>query len=142
LKNASKTIRSVFKNALSGIVYNGYPVPVYENLPVNATGNYYIELTTIQEGNEANDSKFIRSVIVNVEVYVRQNMYQNYDAVETISESVMQALLPSIGGSLVDADFQVGHIQLEGVRTLDERDTNGEYITRKILTFQQLLIQY
>ena len=142
MKNASKAIRTAFKNALAGITYNGYAVPVYENLPVNTTGNYYIELTTITEGNEANDSKFIRSVIINVEIYVRQNMYQNYDAVETISESVMMAILPGVGGSLVDPDFQIGHIQLEGARILDERDTNGEYITRKILTFNQLLIQY
>ena len=72
-------------------------------------------------------------------------MYQNYDAVEEISEDVMQRVLPFIGGggsSMSSNDFQIGHIQLESTRILDERDTNGEYITRKILTFNQLLIQY
>jgi hypothetical protein len=145
VKNASKAIRTAFKNVLSGITYGGYTIPVYENLPVNTTGDYYIELTTITDTNDANDAKFIRSVVINVEVYVRQNMYQNYDAVEEISEDVMQRVLPFIGGggsSMSSNDFQIGHIQLESTRILDERDTNGEYITRKILTFNQLLIQY
>lgn len=144
MKNASKALRTAFKNVLSGITYGSYTVPVYDNLPVNTTGDYFIELTTVTEGNEANDAKFIRSVVINVEVYVRQNMYQDYDAVEDISESIMERVLPLIGGggsSMSSNDFQIGHIQLEDARTLNERGTNGEYITRKILTFNQLLIQ-
>jgi hypothetical protein len=144
VKNANKALRTAFKNVLSGLTYNGTSIPVYENLAVNTTGDYYIEITTVTDTNTPNDHKFIRNVIINVEVYVRQNMYQDYDAVDAIAESVMERVLPLIGGgagSMSSNDFQIGHIQLESTRYLNERGANGEYVTRKVLTFNQILIQ-
>lgn len=140
MKNASKVIRSTFKNALSGITYGGASVPVYENQPVNTVGNYWIQIISISEQNDPNDQRFIRPVSIDIDIVTRQYQYQDYTAVDTIAESVMQAILPQIGGSLSSNDFQIGHIQLEASRYLDGR--NGEYyITRKILTFSQILIQ-
>ena len=140
MKSATKEIRNLFKNALSGLTFNGNPVPVYENLPVNTTGNYWIALQGITDNNNPNDSKFIRSVSIDVDILSRQFNYQDYEAVDTIAESVMNRIVPNVGGSLSGEEFQIGHIQLEAERYLDAR--SGEYyITRKILTFTQILIQ-
>jgi hypothetical protein len=67
-------------------------------------------------------------------------MYKDRDAVDSISQSMTEAVLATIPGSLTNADFYIGHIQNSNSLYLDGRD--GEtYITRKILTFTQSLIQ-
>jgi hypothetical protein len=141
VKNASKSLRRTYKAALAGIEYNGYTLPVYEPPILVTIPDYFIEISSITESNEANDTLFMRETSINVEIFTRQNQYQNYDAVDEISGMVSDRILPMIGGNLVDNDFAFGHIQLESTRYLNERDTEGEYITRKILTFTQSLIQ-
>ena len=141
MKNASKAIRRTYKAALAGITYNGNALPVYEPPTVQTVPDYFIEISSVDETNEANDRDFMRVCDVNIEVFTRQYQYQDYSAVDEIAEDVMNAILPGVGGALDDADFQFGHIQLTGTRYLNERDDNGEYITRKILTFNQTLIQ-
>ena len=141
MKNASKNIRTVYKNALAGITYNGKSVPVYEDIPVQTVPDYFIQIGSIDEGNTENDARFIREVNITIDIVVRQYRYQSRDAVDTISLSVTNAILPNVGGALTDGDFQIGHVQLRNSLYLN--GTEGEYyITRKILTFNQTLIQF
>lgn len=140
MKNASKAIRDAYYSALSGISYGGNSVPVYKILPVATLGDHYIEIADIIEVGEQNDHKFIRECVVTVEIVSTQYNYRDYGAVDTITDSVLQALLATVGGSLTNTDFQIGHIQLESSRYLSE-DEGSRYMTRKILQFSQLLIQ-
>jgi len=142
VKNASKYIRQVYKAALAGITYNTKSVPVYESVTVQTLPDYFIEIVSVDENNTLNDAKFIREVTVTVEVFTRQYQYQDNAAVDEIAEDAMNAIIPNVGGSLTNADFQIGHVQLESTRYLNERGSNGEFITRKILIFNQSLIQF
>jgi hypothetical protein len=140
VKNASKAVRDAYRVALTGLSYNGANVPVYDDAPVQTVPDYYILIGNITEANEANDHLFIRPTEIVIDVVTRQYMYKDRDAVDSISESITEAVLTTIPGDLLNADFYIGHIQNSNSLYLDGRD--GEtYITRKILTFTQSLIQ-
>jgi hypothetical protein len=141
VKNAAKAIRNAYYNALGSVTYNTVRVPVYKNVPVERLPDHYIEITSIDEVNDPNDQKFIREVNLTLEVVSTQYRYRTYDVVDEISEDVQQIILSSVGGSLTDTNFQIGHIQLDSSRYLDE-DDNERFITRKILQFNQILIQF
>lgn len=141
MKNASKAIRDAYYNALNGnITYNSNNVPVYKNVPIQTLPDHFIEITTIDEVNDPNDHKWVRECILTLEVVSTQYQYRTYDVVDEISEDVQQIILSTIGGSLTDTNFQIGHIQVESTRYLNESD-GDRYITRKILQFNQILIQ-
>ena len=140
MKNASKSLRDAYYTALQGITYNGTSVPVYKDAPVQTVPDYFITIGSITEANEANDRDFMRPTEIVIDISTRQYMYKNRDAVDAISESVTEAILDGVGGSLDSTDFEFGHIENGISLYLDNKD--GEYyITRKILTFNQTLIQ-
>lgn len=141
MKNASSEIRTLYKTLLTGLTYNGKSIPVYSNYvyQVNAP-MYYIEITNVIEENVENDSKFIREVTTEIEVVTTQYKYEDISVSETISGYVYNALIPNIGGNMPSsANFDFGHIYLENARQLFEVDEKGNYITRKLLTFRQLV---
>ena len=140
MKNVAKYLRPAYKTALTGITYNGENIPVYETNTSVTLPDYYIEILNVTDANVDNDAKFIREVNVDVEVFTKQYKYQNNNAVDEISEDATQAILSVIGGNLDTTAFQIGHINLSSSRYLYEED-NGHYITRKILSFTQLVTQ-
>jgi hypothetical protein len=141
LKNASKAIREAYYTALNGnISYGGNNVPVYKNVPVQTMPDHFIEIASIDEVNELNDHKWMRECILTLEVVSTQYQFRDYTVVDEISEDVQQIIIATIGGSLTDTNFQIGHIQVESSRYLNETDGN-RFITRKILQFNQTLIQ-
>lgn len=141
MKNASKAIVSAYYTALNGnISYGGNNVPVYRNVPIQTMPDNFIEIVDVNEVNDPNDHKWIRECILTLEVVSTQYQYQDYVVVDEISEDVQQIIISTIGGSLTDTNFQIGHIQVESSRYLNEKD-GDRYITRKILQFNQTLIQ-
>lgn len=141
MRNVSKDIREVYNNKLSNIVYNGNRVPNYITQPSGTLPDQYIELGEINTTNVLNDSKWISEVSVTIEVITAQYKYQNKDVADDIAQLILNEVIPTIGGSLINNYFWIGHVQLESTRYLDEIDGQGMYITRKILIFTQTLIE-
>jgi hypothetical protein len=140
VKNASKALRDAYYSALQAITYNGKAVPCYKGTPVQTVPDHYIVIGSITEANEASDALFIRPTEITLDIITRQYKYKNTDVADAISESITQAVLPSVGSTLANSDFQIGHIEQSNSLYLD--GTDGEYyITRKILSFTQTLIQ-
>lgn len=140
MKNANKAVRDAYAAALAGVTYNGNTVPVYKTTPVETTPDHYIVISIVDATNDANDARFIRNVSITLDIVTTTYRYRTYDVADNIGLQVMDTILPGIGGNLTDADFQFGHIQLDFDTYLE--GTRGEYyITRKILTFNQSLIQ-
>lgn len=141
MKDASNEIRTIYYNALQGIEYNSRPVPVYKDPPVSTVPDHFILIGSITETNEANDSLFIRPTEITIEISTQQYKYKNRDVCDSIAQDVMDAILNVVGGSITGLYFQIGHVELSNSLYLD--NTNKEYfITRRILTFTQTLIEY
>lgn len=141
MKDVAKQIRDVYNSKLSNIIYNGNRVPNYISQPSVTLPDMYIELGEITTTNVLNDVKWISDVSVTVEVITAQYKYQNKDTADDIAQLILDEVIPTIGGSLVNNYFWIGHVQLESTRYLDEIDGQGMYITRKILVFNQTLIE-
>lgn len=142
MKNANKAVRDAYYTALHGnLTYNGVNVPVYKESPIETTPDHFVVLGAVDATNDPNDAKFVRNVSITIDVITTTYRYRTYDVADNIGEQIMQTVLSTIGGALQNQYFQIGHIQLEFDNYLES--TRGEYfITRKILTFNQTLIQY
>lgn len=141
MKNAAKNIRQLYRNTLDTINYSGVKVPIYQSFPTGTLPNKFIEITSVDTSNVLNDNKFITEASVTIEVVTKQYKFQDKTIADEITESVLNLVVPGIGGNLTDIDFIVGHVQLESSRYLEEIDEQGMYITRKILIFTQTLIE-
>lgn len=141
MKNAAKNIRQLYANTLDTINYSGVKVPIYQSFPTGTLPNKFIEITSVDTSNVLNDNKFITEASVTIEVVTKQYKFQDKTIADEITESVLNLVVPGIGGNLTDIDFIVGHVQLESSRYLEEIDEQGMYITRKILIFTQTLIE-
>lgn len=139
--NASKYVRNAYKTALTGLTFNGNSVPILESIITVTMPPNYVEITNVTESNVDNDNKFIREVSVDIEVVTKQYKIQSNDLTDDLAELVINAIIPTIGGNMDSAAFQIGHISLESSRYLHEVDEQGNYINRKLLTFRQLVTQ-
>jgi hypothetical protein len=147
MKNAGYTIRKVYKQVLDTILYKENPIVVYENFLQNTTPETYIHILNILESPVVNDAKFMREMSVDIEIYTEQYKYQNTDKVDEIASLVLEVLIPNVSSNELDSeefinqDFQFGYVNLTNSRYLFEVGEKGTYITRKILTFNQTLIE-
>lgn len=141
MKNAAKQIRQAYNMKLENITWGGEKVPNYQSQPSVTLPKRYIELSSVDTTNVLNDNKFITEATVTVEVVTSQYKYQDRSVADEIAQSIMDVILPNIGGFLDDEYFWIGHIQLESSRYLEEIDEKGMFITRKILIFTQTLIE-
>lgn len=141
MKNVGRQIRQVYDSKLDDILWNGEPVPLYQSQSSVYLPKRYIEIQGVETTNVLNDSKFISEVSVTIEVYTSQYKYQNRDTADEIAQSIFDLVIPTIGGTLINGNFEIGHVQLESSRYLEEIDEQGNYITRKILVFTQTLIE-
>ena len=141
MKNASIIVRGYYKAALSGNVFNGQPLPIYDSYVYQVTTpNNYIEIRDVVESNVQNDAKFIIEVDVELEIVTTQYKNSSISLCESIAQKVYELILPKVGGDYIEFDdIQIGHIYLETSRNLFEVDEKGNYITRKLLTFRQLV---
>lgn len=147
MKNAGYTIRKVYKDVLETILYNENPIVVYDTFLYKTTPETYIQILNILESPVVNDAKFMREMSVDIEIYTEQYKYQNTDKVDEITQLVIDAIIPNVQSIELDSpefeslDFQFGYVNLTNSRYLFEVGEKGSYITRKILTFNQLLIE-
>ena len=140
--SVSKYVRNAYLMALDNdILYNGEYLKIYNNYPFQRIlPTNYIQIRDVFDTNVENDSKFIREVLVELEIYCQQYSVERVDSAEDIADLVLDRLMNKIGGTNISISaLDFGHVYLEDNRTLFEVDDKGYYITRKILTFRQLV---
>lgn len=135
------SIVSVYAGLLSSLAYNGVSVPVYEDDPIETVPDNYVIITQVTDSpGERNNSRWIREAVVVLDVVTRQYKLSNRTTRDTIANSILTALIPSIGVTTENTDFQITNIELESSTYLNELD-GAYHINRKILTIRNNLIQ-
>lgn len=142
MKSVSGYIRMAYKDALTdNLTYEDEPVKVYDAIPTNTTPKNYVVIRNVTDSSVNNDSKFISECSVELEIVSRQYKIQTNTPTEEILGLIYDIILINIGGDLESEHFGIGHMFVENARSLYEVDENGYYITRKIVTIRQLVVQ-
>lgn len=142
MDNPSYYVRLAYKTALTNtIFYLGNAIPCYEAIPDRTNPGSYIRIASVNDSSVNNDSKFISEMNVELEIVSRQYKFQDNKQVEDICTSILEIIIPTIGGGIAIGKFDCGHIYVEGTRTLYEVDEQGYYITRKLLSLKHLVTQ-
>jgi hypothetical protein len=142
MKSASKYLKNAYLNLLDGaITYNGSAVPVYDK-ESDPTGNdYFIVVSTINDVDLANKSAFFSETQVTIDVITRvpNTMLRVSDAVDSITEKILQLVLPSINttGLADDSDFHVKLVRKDSMNDFPLSDSGTKKIVRRIIKFSQ-----
>lgn len=125
-------IRSFYSSLLTGITYNSVSVPVYTEEPFATVPDYYIVITSVDQNPDNTDSSWASEVVVTLDVVTKQNMQNSRAAVDSISNSVLNVLLPNSFVVRADSDFQLFIINVSSPGYLHSQD-GTIHINRKIL---------
>jgi hypothetical protein len=142
MKSASKYLKNAYLNLLDGaITYNVSAVPVYDK-ESDPTGNdYFIVVSTINDVDLANKSAFFSETQVTIDVITRvpNTMLRVSDAVDSITEKILQLVLPSINttGLADDSDFHVKLVRKDSMNDFPLSDSGTKKIVRRIIKFSQ-----
>jgi hypothetical protein len=135
------SIVSVYTALLSSLTYGGVSVPVYEDDPVETVPDNYVQIIQVSDSpTERNNSRWVREVTVQLDVITRQYKVSNRTVRDSIANSILEALITSVGVNLINADFQITNIELDNSTYLNELD-GAYHINRKILSIRNHLIQ-
>ena len=142
MKDTKKILRQAIYTALSGnVTYNSVAVPVYdEKAPSTNTADNYIILSTQQETDiENNDSAWITTSGIDIEVYNKTFNSASKDTVDDIYEDILEIILPSTQtiGITVPAGFEFQNAKRETANTQSVvlSDTETVIICRFRLVF-------
>lgn len=142
MKDPGNAILSAYYNVLNGnITYNGKNVPVYKSDPIGTLPDNYIVLTNIIEGQSNNNQKFSNDMSIDIDIITTQYKTITNTIADNISNQIVNLITPTTSSfTLTDTDFQFIVVRRERATYLNELD--GDYhIIRKILTFNQILIE-
>ena len=142
MKDCSNNVRTIYVNALNGnITWNSRNVPIYGSSPFNTPPEQYAIITNITEVADNTNNSFSNIVEVTIEVYSEQNKNNNMGQVDSISNQILNILIPDTGiDGFDDADFEVFPM----ARTLSTYSPvwdGDNYLSRKILTIRNLVNQ-
>jgi hypothetical protein len=127
MKDIGSTIRTVYTSLLA-VTYNGQSVPFYSGEPYETTPENYIYINSIDQAQDNNDQRYANEVVVTLDVVTKTNMANDKTAVDSISNSVLTAVV----GQIVDTvDFQV-HIINATSNYLHQQD-GTIHINRKLI---------
>ena len=140
MKNPGRAIRDAYTAALAGLTYEGNPVQVYDNVPIETTPDRYVYVNAIDYSQTGNNQLFIHDGSVALDVVVKQYKKLDMDAVDDIAELVQNAILALPTSTVTDANYQIIAPTIESARYLQEQD-GAYHIVRKIIRFSQSLIQ-
>jgi hypothetical protein len=140
MKDIGASIRSIYSTLLAGITYGGNSVPFYDAEPLVTTPDNYIVLNAMDQSDANNDQRFVSEVIVTLDVVTKANMLNSRAAVDAISNSVLQALLPNQYIDHEDADFQIMITRARSPGYIHTQD-GTVHINRKILRIVNRLNQ-
>lgn len=133
-------IRGVYSGLLSAITYNSVSVPVYTEEPFVTCPDNYIVLLSTDQTDKSNDTRWSHEVIQTIDIVTKSNMKNNRDAVDSISYSVLDALLPDSFVERFSTDFKIHIINASSPGYIHTQD-GSIHINRKILRIVNHLIQ-
>lgn len=135
------SIMTLYGTILSGLTYNSVSVPVYLDEPVLTPPENYVQVLQVSATPlERNNTRWITEANVQLDVITRQYKQSNRTIRDAISNSILEALITSIGVELNNTDFQITNVELENSTYLHELD-GAYHINRKILQIRNHLIQ-
>ena len=140
MKNPGKAIRKVYLAALAGLTYEGNPVTVYENMPIETTPDRYVYINAIDYDQVGNNQLFIHTGSVALDVVVKQYKKIDNDTLDGIAEVVENTILALPSSTLENDDYQFLAPNIESATYLTDQD-GAYHMVRKIIRFSQSLIQ-
>ena len=146
MKDALKTLRTAYTTLLAGAIeYNGSEIPVYDQEADPSGNDFYIVLSTATDVPVENRGRFINETTLLVDVITRVNytMTKQTEIVDSITQKVLQLILPSVGSSGLasTADFQITNVKKESSEHLPILDSGTKKIVRRVTRFSQTLIE-
>ena len=142
MKDCSNNVRTIYVNALNGnITWNSRNVPIYGSSPFNTPPEQYAIITNITEVADNTNNSFSNIVEVTIEVYSEQNKNNNMGQVDSISNQILNILIPDtqIDG-FDDADFEIFPMARTS-STYSQLWDGDNYLSRKILIIRNLVNQ-
>lgn len=133
-QDPERVYRKAVYNALDGnVTYNGTVVPVYDEFASDTAPNLFIVLGNQYGDDRRNYAKFVTGSVIVIDIVHHQNRGMTKDVVDTVSNSIKNILLPSLGafGISVDAGFSVNNLYRETSSYLSEQN-NTKWVIRKI----------
>jgi hypothetical protein len=140
LKDTGATIRSIYSGLLAGITYNSVSVPVYTEEPLKTCPDNYIVLLSTDQTDLSNDTRWSHEVFQTIDIVTKANMINSRTAVDSITNSVLEALLPTSFVVREDTNFTV-HIINATVPGYIHSQDGSVHINRKIIRVLNHLIQ-
>ena len=140
MKDIGASIKTIYSTLLSGITYNSVAVPLYTEEPFETTPDNYIVLLSTDQNENNNDQRFANEVVQTIDIVTKENMRNSRTAVDAISNSVLQALLPSSFVYREDSDFEIFIISASSPGYIHTQD-GSIHINRKLLRIVNRLTQ-
>jgi site-specific recombinase len=140
VKDIGASIRSLYSSLLAGITYDGKAVPFFTEEPYVTTPGAYMVLLSVDQDSENNDRRFVNNAIVTIDIVTKGNMKNDRSAVDSIANSVLNALLPD---TYVDRDTTDFKVMIRSASSPGYiHAMNGTvHVNRKILRINNHLIQ-
>ena len=140
MKDIAASIRAIYSALLGGLSYGGVNVPFYDAEPLVSTPEAYVALLSITQIPTNNDQHFVSDAIVTLDVVTKANMVIDRNAVDNISNQVLEALLPTAYQDQNDGVFQVMVRDASSPGYLRSQIGSVQTV-RKILNFNNHLVQ-
>jgi hypothetical protein len=134
------SLRTVYSGLLSAITYNSVSVPVYTEEPFVTTPDNYIVLSSIDQTDNSNDTRWSHEVFMTIDIVTKGYMINSRSAADSISNSVLEALLPTSFVVRENTDFTIHIINATSPGYIHTQD-GSVHINRKILRILNHLIQ-
>lgn len=146
MRDSMKQIRLAINTLINGtVMYNGIAIPCYdEKIFTGETPDLYILYSTQQEspGPDQTDCTFNMNSSIDIEIIRRTGSEVSKDAVDDVSNDIMQLVIPSQGtAGFTLSGFQIVNAVRESAITQNLTITETQSILRKITRFVFNLVQ-
>lgn len=146
MRDAGTAIRKAFFNALGGEVeIEGSKIPfVDEKVDEEITEHdLYVAMSTQRDEYRGNKSYFASEIIISLVILQRSNATVKKSDVESVSNQIMQIVIPSVGshGLTIESPFRITYLKKDNSQTEAARLEDGTYVIAKQLNFRIRITQ-
>jgi hypothetical protein len=136
MRDVGGVIRKAIFQALDGnITYNSAEVVIFDEAPTEGPSSQYILLSTQTENDARNNARFVHEGTILLDIVTVTGAYVTKEIAESISDQILDILLPTIGttGITLDAGFNLTDLRRESANYLPMLQTDTAKILRKVL---------
>lgn len=130
-------LRKAYFETLSGIVYSGATVPVYNEMAPDNTPDLYITFSGITNSDASLKAGVFTDCTVIISVYSRAEKYNSAGAVDIVTNEVLQRIT---GGFTVDG-FDVIYSKITNDNTQNFRILNQLVAIDRLITISHKIYQ-